>query len=267
MGVVAKLTKAISAAGQGDPLEAAERELAELRAAIEHHQAEAARLAADWLHAASQDAAEQFDRQRREALRLIERDTARIPVLESRRLAAKAEMQRQGLARHRAAIAAFVATLVKAVEAAAAAQVQAIRLRDAAIAELGEGVVAANIPHLAFAGLLLPDLVAMWRHEVERMFAPPAAAPPRPVAVPAPAKAAAPKSIAAPPAPRPTRAPRRDPPPEHPDQVAIRMLRNGVDLGDGTQSVIGDECTMMADDGRLLVLRGAADYLPKGTAS
>jgi hypothetical protein len=216
--------------------------------------------------ASTQKAAEEIDRRRAELVRVADRGEQLIPLLEAQLVAAEAEKQRQGLARHRAAIAAFVPTLVKAVEAAAAAQVQAIALRQQAERELGEGVVAANIPHLAFAGLLLPDLVQMWRSEVERMFAPPAAAPPRPVAVPA--KASAPKrTIAAPPAPRPARPPRRDPPPEHPDQVAIRMLRNGVELGDGTQSVIGDECTMMADAGRLLVLRGAADYLPKGTAN
>jgi hypothetical protein len=197
LAVVKRITRAAE-----DLVAAAERELAEARAAIEQHRAEAQQLAADWLHAPSQDAAEQFDRQRREALRLIERDTARIPGLESRCLAAKTEKQRQGLARHRAAI---VPTLVAAVEAAAAVQLEAIRLREAAVAEL-EGVVAGNIPHLAFNGILLPDLVQMWRHEVRRMFAPPTAAPPRPVAVPAPAKTSAPKSIAARPAPRPTRA-------------------------------------------------------------
>ena len=105
----------------------------------------------------------------------------------------------------------------------------------------------------------------MWRRDVERMFAPPAAAPPR--AVPAPAKAAAPKPpIAAPPPPRPARPPRRDPPPQDPDQVAITMLRAGVELGDGTQSVVGDHCTMMVDQARLLILRGAADYAQQGSS-
>jgi hypothetical protein len=44
------------------------------------------------------------------------------------------------------------------------------------------------------------------------------------------------------------------------------MLRNGVDLGDGTQSVVGDELTMMTQGARQLVLSGAADYVPKRTA-
>lgn len=230
-----------------DLVAAAERALGELRAAIERHQADALRLAADWLHAASQDAAEQFDRQRREALRVIERDTARVPELEAQLVAAKAERRRQGLARHHAMIAAFVPRLVAAVEAAAAVQVEAIKLREAAVAELGENVVAGNIPHLAFNGLLLPDLVAMWRSGVERLFVPPAAAPPRPFVVPPAKNSAAKRPIAAPPAPRPARALRRDPPPVHPDQVSIDLLRAGIDLGDGTQSVVGDRLTMMSD--------------------
>ena len=228
--------RAITRGGE-DPVAAAERELGELRAAIERHQAEAQRLAADWLHAGSQDTAEQFDRQRREALRLIERDTARIPELETRVVAAKAEKQREGLARHRAAIAGFVPQLVAAVEAAAKVQVEAIRLREAAVAELGENVVAAAIPHLAFNGILLPDLVAMWRHEVERMFAPPTAAPPRPVAAPAPAKASAPKPpIAAPPVPPPVRPLRQDAAPGE-GQAAVVFLRPGAELPDGTGPV------------------------------
>jgi hypothetical protein len=262
---LAVVKRAITRGGE-DLVEAAEHEPGELRAAIEQYQAEAQRFAADWLHAASQDAAEQFDRQRREALRLIERDTARMPGLEARVVAAKAEKQRQGLARHRAAIAAFVPKLVRAVEVAAEVQVEAIKLREAAVAELVENVVAATIPHLAFNGLLLPDLAAMWRHEVERMFAPPAAHAPRPVAAPAPAKASALKPIAAPPAPRPHRALRQDPPAAE-DQCAIIFIRgSGVELPDGTQAMVGDRCNVSVDEARLLVLRGVADYAKGGAA-
>jgi hypothetical protein len=261
MGVVAKLTKRVSAAGQDDLLAAAVRELGELRAAIEQRQAEAQRLAADWLHASSQDAAEQLDRQRREALRLIERDTARLPELEARVVAAKAENQRQGLARHRAAIAAVVPKLINAVEAAAAVQVEAIQLREKAIAELGEGVVAADIPHLAFNGILLPDLVAMWRHEIERMFAPPVAAAPRPVTAPAPTKASAPKPIAAPPAPRERRAPRQDPAPGE-GEAALVFIRPGTELPSGERAIPGDRVNLPIDQARLLVMRGVADYMP-----
>lgn len=222
-----------------DQVAEAEAELRATRAEIEAARAQAHELGHAWLMASTQESAEDVARRRAELVRVADRGEKLIPPLEAQLVAAKAEKQREGLARHHAAIAAFVPTLVKAVEAAAAAQVRAIELRQQAERELGEGAVAAHIPHLAFAGLLLPDLVAMWRSEVERMFAPPAAAPPRPA-----------------------RAPRRDPPPEHPDQVSIHFLRAGVELGDGTQSVVGDHCTMMVDQARLLVLRGCADYVP-----
>ena len=247
-----------------DQVVEAEAALRALRAEIEAARAQAHELGHAWLTASTQDGAEEIARRRAELLRVAERGEQQIPQLEAQLVAANAEKQREGLTRHRAAIAAFVPELVAAVERAAQVQVQAIKLREVAIAELGEGVVAGNIPHLAFAGILLPDLCKMWRQDVERMFAPPAAAPPRPV--PAPAKAA-PKPIVAPPPPRPARPPRRDPPPQDSDQVAITMLRAGVELGDGTQSVVGDHCTMMIDQARLLILRGAADYAPKDRAN
>lgn len=96
------------------------------------------------------------------------------------------------------------------------------------------------------------------------MFAPPAAAPSRPFAAPAPAKASAPKPpIAAPPALRPLR---QDPPPPE-GQAALIFLRAGVDLGDGSQSIVGDQCNLGIDQARALVLRGCADYAPKATAN
>ena len=249
-----------------DQVVEAEAALRAVRAEIAAARALAHELGHAWLTASTQDAAEEIARRRAELRRVAERGEEQIPQLEAQLVAANAEKQREGLARHRAAIAAFVPELVAAVERAAAVQLGAIKLREAAVAEPGEGVVAANIPHLAFAGILLPDLCLMWRRDVERMFAPPPAAPPRPV--PAPAKASALKPpIAAPPTPRPARPPRRDPPPQDPDQVAITMLRGGVELGDGTQSVVGDHCTMMVDQARLLILRGAADYAQKDRAN
>ncbi len=248
-----------------DQVAEAEAGLRATRAEIAAARAQAHELDQAWLTASTQEAAEELARRSLELRRVAERGEKQIPQLEAQLVAAKAEQQRQGLARHRAAIAAFVPELVAAVERVAAVQVEAIKLREAANAELGEGVVAANIPHLAYAGILLPDLCAMWRQDLERMFAPPAAAPPRPV--PAPVKAAPNPPIAAPPRPRPARPPRRDPPPQDPNQVAVTMLRGGVELGDGTQSVVGDHCTMMVDQARLLVLRGAADYAQKDRAN
>jgi hypothetical protein len=247
-----------------DALAEAEAELVRVRAGLEQAEAEAKQLGQAWLTAATQEAAEAIERQRLEFERVAKRAQLLIPQIEARRVAAKAEKQRQGLARHRAAIAAFVPELVAAVEAAARIQVEAIKLREAAVADLGESIVAAHIPHTAFAGMLMPDLCSIWSRDLLRMFAPPAAAAPRVVAPAARPKAAAAKPVVSQPLPKPApRAPRRDPPPEDPDQVSIVFLRGGVELGDGTTSVVGDTCTMMADHGRLLVLRGCADYVPK----
>jgi hypothetical protein len=244
-----------------DAVAAAETELARVRAEIEQAKAEAQQLGQAWLTAATQDAAEAIERQRLESERVAKRDEQQIPQLEARVTAAKAEKQRHGVARHRAAIAAFVPELVAAVEAAAAMQVQAIQLREAAIAELGEGAVQREIPVVGFLGLLLPDLVRDWSRSLQRMFAPAAAATPRPVASRPSPKAAAAKPVISPPPPRPARPPRRDPPPEHPDQVVVTMLRANVQLGDGSLSVVGDELTLMRDDARQLLLSGAADYV------
>jgi hypothetical protein len=243
-----------------DAIAEVEAELAALRAEAETARAQAQTLASEWLTAGSQAAAEEIARQRAEAERVAARAEARIPELEQRRAAAVAERQRDRLKHHYAAIAGYAPTLIAAVRDAATAQAEAISLREAAVRELGEGIVAANIPHLAFRGLLLPDLVSSWIDLVERIFNPPTPSTPRPVAVPPRAKA----SLAKPPigaalAP-PARPPRVDPAPEHPDQCSVVLLRANVELGDGTLSVVGDRCTMMADQARDLVVRGAAEY-------
>ena len=242
-----------------DDAAALQQQIAALKSEAAEACAEIERLEAERVLADNYEAASSLDERIKRQRWVLQHADAVLPELELRVAALRQVEQAAALARHKAAVAGFVPKLSAAVEAAAEVQVAAIKLREAAVAELGESVVAATIPHLGFNGILLPDLVAAWRREVERMFAPPAAAPPRAVAPPARPKAAAAKLVIAPPAPRPTRAPRRDPPPEDPGQVAIRMLRNGVDTGDGP-SVIGDTLTMMAEQGRLLVLRGCADY-------
>jgi len=241
-----------------DAVAEAEAELARARAELEHAEADAKRLGQNWLMAASQEAAEAIARQRLEFERVAKRAQLLIPQLEARRVAAKAEKQRHQIAFHRAAIKAFIPEFIAALEAAAAAQVRAIQLRQAAITEIGEGPVSALLEPITYRGLLLPDFIREHAQSLRRMFNSPAAAAPRPTAV---RPKAAPTPVVSAPAPKPAaRPPRRDPPPEHPDQVAVVMLRYGVELGDGSQSVVGDVCTMMADQARQLILNGAAEY-------
>ena len=103
---------------------------------------------AEWIFAAGQEIAEELARQRVEAERIVQRAAAQKQIL----AAAKAERQREALARHHAAIAAYLPTMIAAVEAGAAAQCVAIQLRQAAVAELGESLVQATIPPVAFRG-------------------------------------------------------------------------------------------------------------------
>jgi hypothetical protein len=245
-----------------DPVAEAEAELARLGEVEETAKADTERLDNDWLFAESQAAAEQVDLARIEAHRVLARCAAQRPALEQRLAAAKAERQREGLARHHAAIAAFAPRLIGAVEAAAALQVQAIELRDCAEAELGSQLVAGNIPHLSFRGLLLPDLVAIWAQELRRSFAPPSAKPVPAVAAIVKANGHAAPAAPVPSPPRPKRAARADPLPQSADQSAAVFLRGGIELPDtGEQSIVGDRITMTTAQARAYALRGVADIV------
>jgi hypothetical protein len=100
-----------------DAVAEAEAELRATQAEIETSRARAHELGHAWLMAFTQEAAEEIDRRRAELVRVADRGQKLIPQLEAQLVAAKAEKQREGLARHHAAIAGFVPTLVKAVEA------------------------------------------------------------------------------------------------------------------------------------------------------
>lgn len=188
-----------------------------------------------------------------------------LPKLELRRSALRQLEQAAALTRHKGILCAIYPRLKAAITEAGRVQQEAMDARTAAIAELGEGLVQRELPAVAFAGFITPDLIRLWESQNDRVVEAsqrkPRPAPPAPP--PAKPKAAAPKPVITPPAPKRTRPPRRDPPPEDPDQVAIVMLRNGVELADGSQSVTGDTLTMLADQARQLVLQGAADYLQK----
>jgi hypothetical protein len=240
-----------------------ETEIARMRAEQATAKADAARFGRDWLVAASQGAADEAGRSRLEAKRVVMRCRVLIPELEQQLAAAKAEKQREGLSRHYAAIKAFVPKLIAAVEAAAQVQVQAILLRNAAVAELSETLVQANIPHVAFLGVLLPDLVSIWSAELRRSFEPPSAkrssaAPTAPAA----AKANGHAKPAPPPAATPRRAPRADPQPQTEDQRCVLFVRGNVDLEDGSGgTIIGDQRTLPADIAHRQVLLGNAEFV------
>ena len=180
-------------------------------------------------------------------------------MLEARLLAAKAERLAAALARHRGVMRALFPRLQRAIEAAAAVQVEAILARNAAIAELGEGLVSQQLPPLVYLGFLLPDLVALWSAEQARIWS---AEPPRPQSapLPQPAKPAPVKAISvAPPATAARRPLRQDPAPGE-GECAIVFIRGGVELPDGERAMVGDRCNVSVDAARTYVMRGCADY-------
>lgn len=195
----------------------------------------------------------------------IERSEALIP-LEGERDAALAERRREQLARHTLVIAKLHPRLRRAIEAAAAVQVEAISARQAAIADLGEGLVTANIPTITFGGLLLPDLVGLWAAELDRAFAGPQPRPAPAKAAPAPPR---PKPIDTgrgrpvgpdppPPAPRVRRPLRRDSEAGEGERLII-FLRSGVEVS-GFQAIAGDVLAVPITTADGLVKSGAAEF-------
>jgi len=200
---------------------------------------------------------------------IVEHCAAALPELELRLAACRAADQAAALARHKAALIDCYPKLKRAILFAVAEQQIALQLRDAACKEIGEAAVARNLPSLAYAGFLMPDLVAIWQTENDRVFAD-LARKPRPAAVPAPVRAAlpAPTKSKAPvavkePAPRPKRVVRHDAFPTDGQQRLVVFLRAGSELEDGTVAGIGDEVALPAEQARALILRGCCDYVTK----
>ena len=277
-GAIAVVKRAFTA----NTVAAIEAEIAACRGEAEVRRGEANECRRVWLFATSQSEAEKIAGRRTEALRLVQRAEAELPHLEAQLAAAKAERQRKALGRHRSAIAALYPKLRRAIEEALRVQAEAIAAREAAIAELGEHTVGYNIPALAFRGILLPDLVQLWVDEQDRVWAAPRAIQPATngdARRQGPAKAAgkaivsASRSEAAPivanghagpdaatPQPRPRRQPRRPGPPAA-GELQVQLLRPGVEMPDGSQTITGDRANVPAETAKALVERGAADFV------
>jgi hypothetical protein len=103
----------------------------------------------------------------------IEHSAARLDFLEVALAQTRGEEQRTALARHHWAFAALYPRLRRAISAAAEIQGDAIRAREAAVVELGEGLVAIHLPHLVYNGFLLHDLVKIWTAEQDKIWAVP----------------------------------------------------------------------------------------------
>ncbi len=255
--------------------------------------AEAERLKAVAADELDDDKAEDLLRQVRAQDRAARRAEALLPELRERQ-ADLAWLLRQALfEKHKKAIAAAARWTIEAMEAAARANYAAAAARDLASRELGNNVSA--LPLIIYGGICLPDLVAMWRRNVDRQLEgleraelprPPAPAVPRsrpyyppsppdpPMLTPRPGRvafagavrnltsdppAAAPPPTASPATPK--RQPRRDPPAGD-GQKQIHFVAGGVfDLGDGTQARAGDYVNLAAEKAQPFVEKGVANFV------
>ena len=129
-----------------------------------------------------------------------------LPDLEARLKAARAEQHRRAISRHLAAVRSLYPRLKAANPGSPALQAEAIKLRDAAIAEIGEAAATINLPVLSYRGLLLEDLVRLWSDELDRVVFGPA---PQPRILPVLATITTSKTTAS----KPTKPPRPAPAP------------------------------------------------------
>src|SRR6202011_4033133 len=107
-----------------------------------------------WRDADTAEDAEKIEGRRRECLRLAERGEAALPGMEAAPIAARAERQRDGIARHQKIMRDLYPRLRRALEAAAEVQHEAIDAREAAERELGGGICAIHLPHLSYRGFV-----------------------------------------------------------------------------------------------------------------
>ena len=186
-------------------------------------------------------------------------------MIEQKLAAARAAKQRSGITKHYGIMRALYPKLRAAIEAAAAVQGEIVAARQAAVGDLGEHLADLHIPKCAYLGFILPDLVALWTAEQERVWASKPASvtvqPPAPVKPPA-AKPRPVISSPATPAPRAARQPIRDSAPaEGDDQKLLQILRSGVELDDGRQCAVGDVVRLRSDKAVLLLRSGAAEEI------
>jgi len=273
---VISLARRRRASPAGDDPSALAAEVALLRQSIVARRTEAERLGREWLSAPGRERAQIIKAQQTELLRTADRDEADLPVLEQNLARARARVLRSAVERHQATLRDAYFRLRDAIEAAAAAQGDVIKAREAAVAEIGESVAAIYLPHVAYRGFLVPDLIAMWRVEMDRLFAKRQPLPPDPEATKLPQDVPAPvapskdrmppdpgssRRRAEPPSLPPKPHPRRHDAPPGDGQVHIVVVRPGVDLDDGRgQCTTGDVVTVPAAQGRALVENGAAEY-------
>ena len=173
---LAKTMKVIQPESSGD----LRTQATEIRERIDAARALAANRAREAQDAEDYDASLAVQKQIARTAWEIQRDETRLADLERRIAEARDREKVEAIRSHREKVLVATGKLRTAVVAAAAAQKVVIDLREQAKREVGEHLVETEIPITVFRGFLLPDLVAAWENELDRLAAPraPGRAPP-----------------------------------------------------------------------------------------
>jgi hypothetical protein len=172
--------------GNGDDVAALQAQIVALKTEGAEASAEIDRLKQERALASSFDEARELDDRIARQIWVTEHAAAELPEFERRLAAARAADQAAALAKHRGILIGLYPRLKAAILATVEAQAEAFAARDTAIKEIGEAMVARNLPVVAFAGFLMPDLVAIWQSENDSVFSD-LARRPKAAAIPAPA--------------------------------------------------------------------------------
>ena len=241
--------------------------------------AEIERLEAERRVADSYEAARVIDDQIERLKFEIGRLGRLLPELEERLADAKWDERLVAFDKHRRNLVAATRKAITAVEAAAAANAAVVAAHHQASQELGTHIN--SLPLQAYLGVLMPDLVSMWRRQVEpqlyqmeraELTRPPKPRPPGapqavyrdPTGVNAPPKPPVVVAVAPPPPadpPQPAREARRDPPPPDGERQVHVIAGGDFNLPDGTRAKIGDRVNLSSKLAEIWVGKGVAEFV------
>jgi hypothetical protein len=229
----------------------------------------------------SDDVLDRIERQIDRATVKLEKINVSEPPLRQRIVAARAEQRRAQLAKFKTEVRQVGSALIDAARLLIAAAEHYTLVGDRMRAAGFENEMAAHYitpPMLSGNFLAAPELVETFAREVERMTvtAPPAKPKKRAAPKAQPAPTLAPKQSGgtidtrmergirvdtSPASPRPNRPLFADMIAADSNHATVVLLRAGVDLPGGSQSMIGDRVTLPASTAQSLVENGAADFV------
>ncbi|MEA2757311.1 MAG: hypothetical protein QOJ54_3600 [Aliidongia sp.] len=216
----------------------------------------------------NREAFKDLKRQRAEQEENAEYAAGELVRLQAQLATAKVLQDQRAFARHDKAIRALYPKLRAAMIAAGRVQAEVIAAREAACAEVGEGIVNSRIPFFAYRGLVLDEFIKLWTDDTDRVLAAPVAKP-RPV--PAVKPPTPPPIISAMtphgirldelPPPLPPKPVREPAPPPAQGEVRVVICNGNVTDTAGTAHATGATINLRAEQARALALKGMVEIV------